>query len=94
MSKIPVFPTKLVKVADVKPGQWVWHYGRFVRAEFIDRPQVRWDDVGTLKGFWRRMHYSDIDQCSTLIHRFGLSFLRAGNMVITPDFINVEDFCK
>ena len=94
MSKIPAIPTRLVHVADVKPGQWVWHYGRFVRVEFIGHDQVRWDDVGTLKGFWRRINYSDINECSTLIHCFGLSFLRAGTMVMTPDFINVEDFCK
>lgn len=94
MSKIPAIPTRLVHVADVKPGQWVWHYGRFVRVEFIGHDQVRWDDIGTLKGFWRRINYSDINECSTLFHRFGLSFLRAGTMVMTPDFINVEDFCK
>jgi len=94
MSKIPAFPTKLVDVADVKPGQWVWHYGRFIRVEFIYQATPRWDDIGRIGGLWRPIHYSELNQCSTLIHRFSLSYLREGNMVMTPDFINVEDFCK
>lgn len=94
MSKIPVFPTKLVEVADVKPGQWVWHYGRFVRAEFIDRPQVRWDDVGTLKGFWRRMHSQRHRPVQHADPPLRPELPTGGKHGYDPDFINVEDFCK